>query len=81
MANSTEYDQALAELDALHRAGRIDDARYRTHRRRLLAEARRGQHPLVRRGRRVMVVSVIVSAVALVLLLVWAVYSIITMWS
>lgn len=81
MARLSRYQQALAELDDLHRAGRIDDDRYQKHRRRLLAEERRSRHPLVRKGRRAMIIAAVVATIVLIGLLVWAVVSTVQMWS
>lgn len=41
-----DYGKALDELEALHRAGRISDARYELHKQKLLAEATKGRLPL-----------------------------------
>lgn len=81
MPRPTKHDRALAELEELHQAGRIDEVRYQTHRRRLLAEARRMNHPVIRTGRRIMIVAVVIAALLMIGLLVWAVWSTITTWS
>lgn len=46
MSASSEYTDALRDLDRLHREGRIDQATYELHRSKLLAEAARPVRPL-----------------------------------
>jgi cytochrome c-type biogenesis protein CcmH/NrfG len=77
----TEYDRALDELDGLLQDGKIDQARYRAHRRRLLAEARRNRLPLAARVRRFMVILRVLAVVLLVLFAVWVVYSTVGAWT
>lgn len=46
MTKADEYGAALDDLDAMHRAGRISDARYELHKSKLLAEATRPKRSL-----------------------------------
>ena len=39
MATTTDYENALRELEHLHDSGRIDNVRYELHKSKLLAEA------------------------------------------
>jgi len=43
MNTNDKYAQALDELDAAHRAGKISDGRYEMHKQNLLAEAAKEQ--------------------------------------
>lgn len=67
-----DYGKALDELEALHRAGKISDARYEMHKRNLIAGAYEDNDPIQRIGRRVqrLGLHVFLGVIALLVLLI-----------